>query len=240
MTPVLLSLLLILMPITSLAAQSPVTLGTTVNFAVLADSITNTGTTNISGDAGADVGVYPGTSITGKASIILAGGAFHETDAVAQVAKTDLDAAYLDAAGRTPVTRIATELGGQTLKPGVYDSAAGDFFITGELKLDAEGDPNGVFIFLTTSTLKTAGSSVVTLLNNARYCRVFWKVGSSATLGTDSTFVGHIFADASITVETDAQINGQLLARTGAVTLHSNTIIKRVLQRRGHDDLGRL
>ncbi len=227
--PGLLSLSLILIPIPSLAAQAPVMLGTTVNFAVLAGSaITNTGTTTISGDAGADVGIYPGTAITGKGpganQILLTGGVFHETDAVAQQAKIDLVTAYNDAAGRTPVTTIPTELGGQILTPGVYHAASGTFEITGTLTLNAQGDPDGVFIFLMDSTLTTASNSVVSIINSARYCRIFWKVGSSATLGTNSYFVGHILADASITATTGAEINGQLLARF-AVTLDSNIII---------------
>ena len=217
-------------PAPALAAQAPVLLGTTEDFAVLAGStITNTGPTTISGDiSGAprgDVGLYPGTSITGKTSITLLGGVYHQTDAVALQAKNDLVTAYNDAAGRSPVLRIATELGGQVLKPGVYDSASGTFEITGTLTLDAENDPEGVFIFLMESTLVTASNSNVALLNGARFCRIFWKVGSSATLGTNSTFVGHILAMASITANTGATIYGQLLARTGAVTLDTNTII---------------
>ena len=132
--------------------------------------------------------------------------------------------AYNDAAGRTPETTIPSELGGRTLTAGVYVSASGTFHITGTLTLDAEGDPNAVFIFKTASTLITASSSTVRLVNGARYCRTFWKVGSSATLGTNSHFVGHIFALTSITAKTGAFIQGQLLARNGAVTLDSNTI----------------
>lgn len=207
-------------PAASVAAQPPVNLGTTSTFAVLAGStITNTGPTTITGD----IGLHPGTEFTGQASVTL-DGAVHLTDAVAEQAKVDLVTAYDDAAGRTPVTRIATELGGVTLKPGVYDSASGTFQITGTLTLDAEGDPDGVFIFLTESTLVTASDSRVNVINSARFCRVFWKIGSSATLGTDSHFVGHLFALTSITANTRATVEGQLLARNGAVTLDTNTI----------------
>lgn len=196
-------------------------MGTTSHFAVLAGStITNTGATTISGDAGADIGLHPGTSITGTGAITLVGGVIHKTDAVAQIAKTDLVTAYNDAAGRKPVTRIATQLGGQTLKPGVYDSASGTFDITDKLTLDAGGDPEGVSIFLTQFTLITASGSIVSLIGSAKYCRIFWQVGSSATLGTNSTFVGHIMALASITAKTGAFIQGQLMERTAAVTLH--------------------
>lgn len=213
-----------ILPATVMAAQPPVNLGTTSSFAVLAGTtITNTGTTTINGDAGGKVGLFPGTSFTGQETATISG-AIHLNDSVASKAKDDLVNAYDDAAGRTPVSRISSELGGKTLKPGIYDSADGTFQITGTLKLDAEGNPDGVFVFLTSSTLITASDSKVSLLNSARYCRIFWKVGSSATLGTNSHFVGHIFALTSISAKTGATVQGQLMARNGAVTLESNTI----------------
>jgi len=224
--PVLAASLLIALaaPAAGLAAQPTVNLGTTESFAVLAGTtITNTGPTTISGDFGGDVGLYPGTDFPGQADVTISG-ATHINDAVAQVAKDDLVAAYDDAAGRTPVTRIPSELGGRTLKPGVYDSADGTFQITGTLTLDADGDPNGVFIFKTDSTLITASASRVVMIDSARFCRVFWKVGSSATLGSNSEFAGHIFALTSIAANTGATVQGQLLARNGEVTLDTNTI----------------
>ena len=215
---------MVAMTAVSYAAQAPVNLGTTSTFAVLAGTtITNTGTTVINGDAGGDVGVSPGSAFTGNSTVTISG-AVHLTDAVSLAAQNDLITAYDDAAGRTPVTRIPTELGGTTLKPGVYDSESGTFHITGTLTLDAQGDPDGVFVFLTTSTLITDPSSNVNLTNSARYCRTFWKVGTSATLGTNSHFVGHIFALTSISAQTGATVQGQLMARNGAVTLDSNTI----------------
>ena len=227
-TSVLLTLLLIVMmavPAMGLEGSQPtVNLGTTSSFAVLAGStITNTGTTTINGDAGGNVGLHPGTVFTGQASATVSG-AVYLADAAALQAKNDLVIAFDDAAGRTPVTTIPTELGGTTLTPGTYDSADGTFQITGTLTLDAQGDPDGVFVFKTASTLITASASNIKLINSARYCRTFWKVGSSATLGTTSHFVGHIFALESITANTGATVQGQLLARNGAVTLDSNTI----------------
>ena len=214
-------------PAISMAAQPTVNLGTTSSFAVLAGStITNTGPTTISGSApgGGDVGLYPGTSITGFPPGIVSGGTVHLTDPAAIQAKDDLVTAYNDAAGRTPVTTIPTELGGQTLTPGVYASNSGTFQITGTLTLDGQGESDPVFIFQTASTLITASDSNINPINNARYCRTFWRVGSSATLGTNSHFVGHIFALTSITANTGATVQGQLLARNGAVTLDTNTI----------------
>ncbi len=223
----LLSLLLaavMALPAISIAAQPAVNLGSTSSYAVLAGStITNTGSTTISGDAGGDVGLSPGTSFTGQSTATISG-SIHLADAAAVLAKADLVAAYNDAESRTPVTRISSELGGTKLVPGTYDSADGTFQITGTLTLDAQGDPDGVFVFKTASTLVTASNSNVNLINSARYCRIFWKVGSSATLGVNSHFVGHLFALASITANTGATLQGQLLARNGAVTLDGNTI----------------
>lgn len=212
-------------PIAGIAAgQPPVNLGVTSSYAVLAGSgITNTGTTTINGDAGGDVGSHPTGTFVGQASAIISG-AVHLADAQSLAAKNALIVAYDDAAGRIPVTTIPSELGGQTLIPGTYDSLDGTFQITGTLTLDAQGDPDGVFVFKTGTTLITAANSNIALLNSARYCRIFWQVGSSATLGTNSHFVGHIFALTSITANTGATIQGQLLARNGAVTLDTNTI----------------
>jgi len=231
----------------SIVKQPTVDLGTTSTFAVLAgQSITNTGVTTISGIVGGDVGLYPGSAITGATSLVVTDGAIHINDAVAIKAKTDLVTAYDDAAGRTNVTRIATELGGKTLYPGVYDSEDGVFQITGTLTLDAQGDPEGVFIFKTASTLNTAVGSNIELKNEARFCRTFWKVGSSATLGTSSHFVGHIFAMTSISLGNGATVEGQLLARVGSVTLDNNTItngycgdtsLPPIYQGDGHDEV---
>ena len=224
LTLILVSVLIV--PKGSHAAQSTVNLGTSSTFAVLASStITNTGATTIDGNAGADIGLSPGTAFTGQADVsIVSGGAIHIADAVAVQAKIDLTNSYNDAASRTGEITIPSELGGTTLTPGVYVSTDGEFQITGILTLDAQGDPEGVFIFKTASTLITAVDSNISLINSARYCRTFWKVGSSATLGINSHFVGHIFAMVSITANNGASVQGQLLALTGAVTLDSNTI----------------
>ena len=177
----------------------------------------------INGSAGGDVGLHPGTAFPGQAGVTISG-AVHLGDAQALAAKNALITAYNDADGRIPELTINPELGGTTLVPGVYVSSAGYFQITGTLTLNALGDPDGVFVFKTNSTLITASSSNVALLNEARFCRIFWKVGSSATLGTNSHFVGHIFALTSIAAQTGATIQGQLLARNGEVTLDTNTI----------------
>lgn len=202
-------------------AQPPVNLGTAGNFAVLAGSgITNTGPTTITGD----VGTFPTTTEVGFGSITLIG-TNHGGDAVTQVAKTDLTTAYNDAAGRVPAIAVAGDLGGLTLVPGVYKSAS-SLGLTGTLTLDAQGDPNAVFIFQMGSTLTTASGSNVSLINGAQSCNVFWQVGSSATLGTGSTFRGNILALTSITATTGVIVDGRLLAMNGAVTLDANTITR--------------
>jgi len=207
------------------AQQTSVPLGTASSYAVLAGStVTNTGATTINGD----VGLSPGTAVTGFPPGTVVGTT--RTAAAAAPAQAGLVTAYNDAAGRTPVTTVATELGGQTLVAGVYNSAAGTFGITGILTLDGQNDANAVFIFQAASTLTTAAgapgnpASQVVLINGAQPCNIFWQVGSSATLGTYSVFQGSILALTSITVTTGATINGRVLARNGAVTLDTNTI----------------
>lgn len=201
-------------------AQPTVNLGTATSFAVLAGStITNTGPTTITGD----VGLFPGTEITGFPPGVVFG-TIHKTDAVALQAKTDLVIAYNDAAGRTPDNTVPADIGGQTLTPGVY-FAESSLGITGTLTLDAQNDPNAVFIFQIGSTLITAtNNSNVNLINGAQACNVFWQVGSSATLGTSTTFLGTILALESITATTSAVVNGRLLASVSAVTLDTNNI----------------
>lgn len=206
------------------APQATVGLGTASTYAVLAGStVTNTGATTFSGSAGSDLGLSPGSSITGETTITKSG-VTHISDAQAIQAKTDLVTAYNDAAGRALTGTVSADLGGQTLVTGTYNSAS-SLGLTGTLTLDAQGDPNAVWVFQAGSTLTTASSSSVSLTNGAQACNVFWQIGSSATLGTNSTLVGHVMALTSITATTGATIQGSLLARNGAVTLDTNTII---------------
>ncbi|MBA3732970.1 DUF3494 domain-containing protein [Patescibacteria group bacterium] len=204
------------------AAQPTVNRGTAENFAILAAStITNTGSSVVNGD----VGLSPGNSITGFPPGQI-NGTQHIADGAAAQAQADLTQAYNDAAGRTPVTTIITELGGATLVPGVYTSADGTFSLTGTLTLNAQGDPNAVFIFKTASTLITAAGSSVVLSNSAQACNVFWQVGSSVTLGSNSTLQGNLLVLTSATLTTGSSVMGRVLARNGAVTLDSSTVTK--------------
>lgn len=203
-------------------AASNINLRTVDSFAVLAGSgITNTGPTTITGD----MGTFPTTTETGFGSITL-NGVNNAGNTVTQTAKTDLVTAYNDAAGQSPTSTIATELGGSTLKSGAYTSNDGTFQITGTLTLDGEGNSDAVFVFKTGSTLITANSSKIVLINGAQSCHIFWQVTSSATLGTNSSFKGNILALTSATLTTGASLEGRVLARNGAVTLDSNTITR--------------
>nr|ALG05177.1 ice-binding protein [bacterium] len=204
------------------ALATTVPLGTAQSFAVLAGAgITNTGPTTITGDVGTD----PIDTITGAGSITL-DGVYHLGDVVAETAKTDLVTAYTNAANQSDgTTDPGVDLSGQTLVAGIYGSA-GVLGLTGTVTLDGAGASDGVWIFQSESTLITASSSVVSLTNGAQACNVYWVVPSSATLGTDSDFVGTILAQESITATTGVSINGRLLAQTAAVSLDSNTIIR--------------
>jgi hypothetical protein len=204
------------------ALSQTVNLGTAYSFAVLAGSgVTNTGPTVLKGD----LGTFATLTISGFPPGTLAlPGVNHAGDAVTQQAKSDLVTAYNDAAGRALTGTVSADLGGQTLVAGVYNSAS-SLGLTGTLTLNGEGDPNAVFIFQAGSTLITGSGSVVKLINSAQPCNVFWQVGSSATLGTTTSFVGSILALTSITLNTNATVIGRALARNGAVTLDNNTVI---------------
>lgn len=203
------------------AAQPAVGLGTAGSFAVLAGStVTNTGSTVVNGD----LGVSPGTAITGFPPGTV-NGTVHAADAVAAQAESDTTTAYDDAAGRTPASSVSGDLGGSVLAPGVYKSSS-SLGLTGDVTLDAQGDAGAVFIFQVSSALTTASSSRVLLANGADACNVFWQIGSSATLGTNSSFKGTILALTSITLNTGATVDGRTLARNGAVTLDDNTLTR--------------
>jgi Ice-binding-like len=210
----------------SLGLNAQISLGPTVDtFGVLAGStVTSSGPTLVIGN----LGVSPGTAITGFAAIApggpgLVSGVIHSADGFAGLAQTELTTAYNAAAGAASSGTVAGDLGGLTFFPGVYTSSS-SLGITGTVTLDALGDPNAQFIFQISSTLTTASSSVVSLINSAQPSNVFWQVGSSATVGTSASFSGNILAFSSISLNTGAVLQGRALARNGAVTLLSNTI----------------
>ncbi len=197
-------------------------LGTAASYSVLAgQTITNTGASILDKSAG----LAPGSAVVGfPPGTVLAPGTIEVANAVALQAKNDLTTAYLDAAGR-PVefTQTNPDLVGLTLAPGVYAATAkAALSLSGQLTLDGQNNPAAVFIFQTDSTLITSSASSILLINGASECNIFWQVGSSATLGTASTFVGNVLALTSIAALTGARIQGRLLAQNGEVTLDTN------------------
>jgi hypothetical protein len=216
----LVAALLVAAPV-AFSAQAPVGLGTAGNFAVLAGStVTNTGPSVISGSVGLD----PGSAVTGFPPGIVLAGTTEVATGVALQAKNDLVTAYNDAAGRSSTATVSGDLAGRTLVPGVYTSAT-TLGLSGNLTLDAQGNPSAVFVFQAGSSL-IVNSGQVTLIGGAQACNVYWQVGSSATIGTSSAFVGNILALTSISMKTGATLQGSALARNGAVTLDTNTITR--------------
>jgi hypothetical protein len=203
-------------------ARADTLLGSAANFAILgASTVTNISATTITGDTG----LSPGASITGFGNISLTG-TLHQNDGAANTAQSDAAAAYLALISlpADTVYSIPTDLGGLTLTPGVYKfiSSAG---LTGALTLDASSDPNVRFVFQVGTALTTGSGSAFNVINGCAGLGVFWQVGSSATLGTSTTFAGNILADQSITLNTSASILfGRALALNAAVTMDSNTV----------------
>jgi len=206
--------------VAALRAQS--SLGTAQSFAVLGGStVTNTGPSVITGD----LGVSPGAAVTGFFPPGIVTGTIHTADAVALQAKNDLVTQY-DALSSAACSANLTgqDLGGMTLTPGVYCFSS-SAQLTGILTLNAQGNAGATFIFKTGSTLTTASGSSVVLINGGNPCGVAWRIGSSATLGTTTSFIGNLIALTSITLNTGADIiGGRALARNAAVTLDTNDI----------------
>jgi Ice-binding-like len=201
-----------------------VPLGTTRPFVVLAGStVTDAGSSVLNGS----LGLWPGTSTTGSTQVVPPG-TTEVANGVAHQAQLDLTAAYVNAAGRAlTAPETGADLGNLHLGAGVYAGPShGALQLTGPLVLDGAGNASSVFIFQTDSSLTTASSSTVTLVNGAQECNVFWQVGSSATLGTGSVFRGNLMALSSITVNSNVVVHGRAMARNGAVTLDSDVFVR--------------
>lgn len=209
---------------TGACGMEPVKLGSSANFAVLAGQ-TVTNTSNLTIVTG-DVGTSPGNAITGfgigEGTIV---GAQHAGDAVSATAMADLTTAYNEVAGRSLCAiTVADNIGGTTLAPGLYKSTSTLAISSGELTLDAQGDADAIWIFQMASSLTVTSGRKVILTNGAKSSNVYWQVGSAATLGTTVEFNGTIMAEAAITLETGATLNGRALVRSDAVTLDANVV----------------
>ena len=222
------------------ATPTMVNLGTASGFAVLAYSeitdaggvSTITGNVGLSPTTGAAIGLTAG-QVNGMIYSVDAFGPLGAINnpGLLTTAKNDLSTAYTSAFGltATPLAGADNQLGGQTLLNGVYSVAgATTANLIGTLTLDAQGNSDAVFIIQASSTLITASDSSVVLIHGAQACHVFWVVGSSATLGTDTDFMGTIMAYASIGLNTGATLDGRALAENAAVTLDHNTITRSV------------
>ncbi len=205
------------------AQASAVNLATAAPFVVLGGSaVTNTGPSVLNGE----LGVTPGTSLTGFGLPAVVNGATHDNDGVAAQAQGDLTTAYDVAAGQPvpPANDLTgTDLGGLSLTAGAYGFST-SAQLTGQLTLDAQGDPDAQFVFVIGSTLTTASASSVILTNGASPCNVYWKVGSSATLGSTTAFVGNLMALSDISLNDGVTVNGRVLARNGQVTLINDVL----------------
>ena len=202
-----------------------VPMGKTSNFAILAGAaVTSTGETNITGD----LGLSPGTSVGGFPPGILIGTQLIN-DEIANQAKLDLTIAYNDAAGRTSkdMVTLSGNIGGLTLTPGLYKSTSSLEISSGDVTFDAKGNADAVFIIQIASSLTTTPGRKVILTGGALASNIFWQVSSSASFGTTTVFKGTVMALESITFDTGATLEGRALARTGAITMEANTIVKK-------------
>ena len=202
-------------------AQSAPPLGSAQSFAILAaTTVTNSGLTVIKGD----LGVSPGTAVTGFPPGTVIGGTIHSDDASATSAQADAFTAYNALAAETCGTNLSgsilgTSVNAVTLSPGVYCFGS-SAQLTGTLTLSGKG----VYVFQVGTTLTTASASSVILANGASAGDVFWQVGTSTSLGVNTIFVGSIFANVSDTVTGGSSVAGRIFAITGAVTLDTNAI----------------
>jgi len=210
-----------LIPI-GIAQAAPVNLATAQSFVVLSGAAaTNSGPSVLNGD----LGVSPGTSLSGFNEATVHG-AVHGNDSVAAQAQADLTTAYNVAAGQpiSPGNELTGQnLGGLTLTPGAYGFSS-SAELTGQLTLDAQGNPNAQFVFVIGTTLVTESASSVILTNGASPCNVFWKIGSSATFGSGTAFEGNVMALESISLNSGVTVLGRALARNGEVTLINDVL----------------
>ncbi|HEY9373673.1 ice-binding family protein, partial [Streptomyces sp.] len=202
-------------------AATAVPLGEAETFAVLAGStVTNTGDTEVTGD----VGVSPGTAVTGFPPGTVTGGTIR-TAAAAAGAQADLGTAYDNAFAQPTQFSLSAQPVNPTLVAGTYAVESG-LLVDGTWTLDAQNNPDAVWVFKIPGGLTTASGSQIVLQNGAQACNVFWVTNPSATLGSGSTFVGTLMALTAISVNSNVTIDGRVLARNAGVTLIDDTITR--------------
>ena len=210
-------------------AATTISLGSAGSYGVLAGAgISNSGTTTIIGDQGSS----PSSAYFGFNKVTVTG-ATHLGDTAAATAQVDAKDSYRNLGLQSSTQLIVGDLGGQVLTPGVYTTGE-SIGMTGKLTLDAKGDPNAIFIFKAGSTLTTSSASSMSMINGGSQCNVYWLVGSSATLGANSTFLGTVLASSNIAAGSGATIFGRLLALNGTAGLNNNLItVSTCFQRSG-------
>ena len=214
--------------IADMPAGDGIDLGTAANFAILAGAgVTNTGPSILTGD----VGSFPTATMVGFPPGTVIGTLYTVASPVVEKAKADLLIAFNEAQSRSlNAISLPGQIGGLTLAPGLYvnstSSGISGTGANGILTLDAGGNANAVWIFKMGSTLITGPGTSIVLAGNAQAKNIYWSVGSSATLGTNSSFYGNILADQSITLNTGATLIGRALTRIAAVALDSNVVTK--------------
>ena len=212
------------------ASADPILGPALASFSILgAETVTNTGATTLTGNLGVD----PGSAISGKATITVNGTnaatignpSVHESDAFAELAQSQLASAMTNLGLLGAGTLLSVDLAGLTLTPGVYTVPAGISNLTGTLTLDGQGNANAFWVFQMPSTLITSPGSVVDVINTGAGAGLYWTVGSSAIIDTSTSFQGNILALTSISLNTGATIGcGRALAHVGAVTMDANTV----------------
>jgi len=200
--------------------QTP-NLGTAYPFAVFtaAGAVTVDGASTITGDIGTYVGEY---SFTSPAVLV---GTPHVLDGVAFTAAADVATAYAFLAALTPVDVIGVGLGGQTLLPGVHSTGPGAAAtLNGTLVLDGQGNPDAVFVIKIDGPFATAASSVVSMINLANVCNVYWQINGQVDIQTGTVFVGTILAHGAINMFVGSSLLGRVLSTEGAINVHTSVV----------------
>lgn len=203
------------------AAVVTISLGKASSYALIAGGgIINNGQSKINGE----LGISPLISFIDN-GLLAVKGDYHFGDPGVIAAQADVTAAYNIAVSETPTVTVPVELGGQTLLPGIYTNVSG-FTINGTLNLDAQNNPNALFIIKSPVALTTGASSKINLLNGAQACNIFWQVATTSSLGAASDFKGNLLGKGAFTSAAGTSVQGRVLIGTGSITLNSTEITR--------------